>query len=89
MPGAIVLHRIEDDGSAGEALACCATCAAGRRASSGACSVETELDPAWLPPPRANAPFESRVVSRVAWAMGGCSCACGVAMCVRIIFGLR
>ena len=39
----------------GEALACCATCAAGRRASSGACSVETEIDPAWLPPPRANA----------------------------------
>ena len=39
----------------GEALACCATRAAGRRASSGACSVETEIDPAWLPPPRANA----------------------------------
>ena len=42
------------DFASGEALACCAACAAGRRASSGACSVDTDIDNAWLPPPRAN-----------------------------------
>ncbi|MED6306524.1 MAG: hypothetical protein VX563_00855, partial [Planctomycetota bacterium] len=50
VPGAVVLHRVEDDGSAGEALACCAlTYSADFCASIGGCSVyDPRTDPSTL-----------------------------------------